>query len=97
MARRVVTGFAFLDRYRACFDTTWTDDTPIDRVRFVVLDSETTGFDPKIDRLITIGAVGVQQGEIVIQDSFEAMLKVARNTSAVDSTVTLSATCAAVS
>ena len=67
----------FLDRYRACFDTTWTDDTPIDRVRFVVLDSETTGLDPKTDRLITIGAVAVQQGEIVIEDSFEAMLKVA--------------------
>ncbi len=83
MAQGLVTGLPFLDRYRACFDTTWTDDTLIDRVRFVVLDSETTGLDPKTDRLITIGAVAVQQGEIVIEDSFEAMLKIARNTSAV--------------
>jgi DNA polymerase-3 subunit epsilon len=83
MARHAVTALPFLDRYRACFDTTWTDDTPIDRVRFVVLDSETTGLDPRTDRLITIGAVAVQQGEIVIEDSFEALVKVAHNTSAV--------------
>ena len=78
-----MTASPFLERYRACFDATWTDDTPIDRVRFVVLDSETTGLDPRTDRLITIGAVAVQQGEIVLEDSFEALLKVARNTSAV--------------
>lgn len=78
-----MTGLPFLDRYRSTFDSTWTDDTPIDRVRFVVLDSETTGLDPRTDRLITIGAVVVQQGEIVIEDSFEAMVKIAHNTSAV--------------
>ena len=83
MARHTVTAHPFLERYRTCFDTTWTDDAPIDRVRFVVLDVETTGLDPRTDRLITIGAVAVQQGEIVLEDSFEALLKVARNTSAV--------------
>ncbi len=83
MARHTVTAPPFLERYRTCFDTTWTDDTPIDRVRFVVLDVETTGLDPRTDRLITIGAVAVQQGEIVLEDSFEALLKVAHNTSAV--------------
>jgi len=65
------------------FERTWQDDTPADEVRFVVLDSETTGLDPKKDRLVTIGAVAVQRGEIVLEDSFEAMLKVAHNTSAV--------------
>src|SRR6185503_18461111 len=62
---------------------TWSDDTPIDRVRFIALDSETTGLNPLTDRLITIGAVAVQQGEIVLEDSFEAMLQVSRNTAAV--------------
>ena len=73
----------FIGRYRAGFDATWSDDTAIDRVRFVVLDTETTGLDPRTDRIITIGAVAVQNGEILLEDSFEALLKVAHNTSAV--------------
>jgi DNA polymerase-3 subunit epsilon len=73
----------FIDDYQRAFDTTWSDDTPVDRVRFVALDSETTGLNPVTDRLITIGAVAVQNGDIVLEDSFEALLQVARNTAAV--------------
>ena len=78
-----MTGSSFPERYRAQFDTTWTDETPIDQVRFVVLDSETTGLDQHTDRIITIGAVAVCAHEIVLEDSFDALLKVAENTSAV--------------
>ncbi|MFI5076408.1 MAG: PolC-type DNA polymerase III [Vicinamibacteria bacterium] len=74
---------AFLEQYRACFETTWDGDEPIDAVRFVVLDSETTGLNPATDRLITIGAVAVQGGDIVLEDSFSALLQVERNTEAV--------------
>ncbi len=73
----------FLERYQACFDHTWGDDEPIDRVRFVVLDSETTGLNPAVDRLVTIGAVAVQGNDIVLEDSFSALLQVERNTEAV--------------
>lgn len=73
----------FVEQYRRQFAETWSDDTPIDRVRFVVLDSETTGLNPRTDRIITIGAVAVQGGDIIVSDSFEALLQVARNTSAV--------------
>lgn len=73
----------FIDDYQRTFDATWSDDTPVDRVRFVALDSETTGLNPVTDRLITIGAVAVQNGDIVLEDSFEALLQVARNTAAV--------------
>jgi DNA polymerase-3 subunit epsilon len=72
-----------LDRYHRRFDATWHDDTPIDHVRFVALDSETTGLNPQTDRIITIGAVAVQGGDIVLDDSFEALLRVVRNTAAV--------------
>ena len=78
-----MTELPFISRYRQCFDATWRDDTPIDRVRFVVLDTETTGLNPRTDRIITIGAVAVQNGEIVLEDSFEALLKVTENTSSV--------------
>jgi DNA polymerase-3 subunit epsilon len=71
------------DRYHASFETTWGDETPIDQVRFVLLDSETTGLNPRVDRIISIGAVAVCGPEIVLEDSFSALLKVAQNTSAV--------------
>jgi DNA polymerase-3 subunit epsilon len=74
---------SLVDRYAGCFDATWTDETPIDRVRFVVLDSETTGLDPRTDRIVSIGAVAVQDHEIRLDDSFEAFLRVSENTSAV--------------
>lgn len=76
-------GLDFIDRYQQRFTTTWSNDTPIDRVRFVSLDSETTGLNPLTDRIITIGAVAVQDGDIVLDDSFEALLKIERNTAAV--------------
>ena len=74
---------AFIEQYQQRFAVTWDDGMPIDRVRFVALDSETTGLNPETDRLITIGAVAVQNGDIVLDDSFEAMLRVERNTAAV--------------
>ena len=83
MAHDHLTEPAFIARYRARFQHTWTDHSSIDDVRFVVLDSETTGFDPRNDRIITIGAVAVQHQEIVLADSFESLLKIERNTSAV--------------
>ena len=61
----------------------YSDQTPIDDVRFVVLDSETTGLDPRRDKLITIGAVAVCAGEVLLEDSFEVMIQLAYNNSSV--------------
>jgi DNA polymerase-3 subunit epsilon len=69
--------------YLHAFDASWADETPVERVRFVALDTETTGLDPKHDRVITIGAVGIKDGQIDLADSFEAMLKIDYNQSAV--------------
>ncbi|MEO5822570.1 MAG: exonuclease domain-containing protein [Vicinamibacteraceae bacterium] len=74
---------AFLARHRQAFEATWRHDTPVDDVRFVVLDSETTGLDPRTDRLITIGAVVVRGGAIHLDDAFDALVRVPKNTSAV--------------
>jgi DNA polymerase-3 subunit epsilon len=78
-----MSGAPLAGRYRRCFESTWSDDTPIDEVRFVVLDSETTGLNPRTDRLITIGAVAVRAREIVLEDAFDALLKIDENTPAV--------------
>jgi len=83
MASGPVTESPFISRYRKRFESTWSDDTPLDQVRFVVVDTETTGLNPQTDRIITIGAVVVRDGEIVLDDSFEALLKVAHNTDSV--------------
>jgi len=40
---------SFIGRYRKCFEATWSDDTQVDDVRFVVLDCETTGLNPNAD------------------------------------------------
>ena len=61
----------------------WAPATPIEHVRFVALDSETTGLNPRKDRIVTIGAIAVVNHEILIEDSFEALLKVEYNSSAV--------------
>jgi DNA polymerase-3 subunit epsilon len=83
MAQGTVSEPPFIARYRKCFDATWSDDTLIDQVRFVVLDTETTGLNPLTDRIITIGAVAVQNGDILLEDSFEALLRVTQNSSSV--------------
>ena len=71
------------DRYRRRFTATWPDDAPLDGVRFVVLDLETAGLNPATDAIVTIGAVAVLGGDILIDDSFSALLKVSENTTAV--------------
>ncbi len=67
------------DDYFTHFGHSYTDETPVSDVRFVVLDTETTGLDPRRDRLITIGAVAVKDGEILLEDSFEALLRMDYN------------------
>lgn len=71
------------ERYRRHFGRTWSDGEAVDLVRFVVLDMETTGLNARTDRIVTIGAVGVVAREIVLEDSFDALLALDENTSAV--------------
>lgn len=69
--------------YRQAFADTWAEAEAIEKVRFVVLDCETTGVDAKKDALVSIGAIAVQGNEILLEDQFEVLLKVAYNTSSV--------------
>ncbi|MEP5341864.1 MAG: 3'-5' exonuclease [Algibacter sp.] len=49
--------------------------TPIANTRFVAFDTETTGFDRKLDRILSIGAVSLLNKTIHVNDSFELYIK----------------------
>jgi DNA polymerase-3 subunit epsilon len=44
-------------------------------IRFVVLDTETTGFDYEKDRILCIGAIAIKNNKIQVSDSFEVYVK----------------------
>ncbi|KAF2334919.1 3'-5' exonuclease [Flavobacterium daemonense] len=63
--------FNFFKKEENLFDESVT----IENTRFVVLDTETTGFDYENDRILCIGALVLQNGIIAIQNSFEVYVK----------------------
>jgi len=73
----------FVAEYEALFAEGGVPSGDPSSVRFVALDCETTGLNPKTDRLVSIGAMGVVGGEIRLDDSFEALVKVRYNSAAV--------------
>jgi DNA polymerase-3 subunit epsilon len=49
--------------------------TPLDAVRWVVIDCETSGLDPARDRLLSVGALAVWGGRIAVGEPFVAYVK----------------------
>ncbi|WP_276166345.1 3'-5' exonuclease [Zobellia alginiliquefaciens] len=62
----------FWMKYEAKFEKKASYALP--EIRFVVFDTETTGFDYDNDRILSIGALSVKNNSIHISDSFEAFL-----------------------
>lgn len=52
-----------------------TQDTPLENMRLVVVDVETSGLDPRRDRLLSIGAVVVENMRLAPQYTFSAVLR----------------------
>lgn len=63
----------FLGKTEESEDESLQDD--IDNVRFVVLDTETTGFDYTNDRILCIGAIVLQNNAIPVHESFEVFIE----------------------
>src|SRR5437773_2035538 len=73
----------FIPHYLGAFEGSWTEQTPAEQVRFVVLDTETTSTDARTARLITIGALAVNGGQILLGDAFEEMIALGYTSSSV--------------
>lgn len=69
LKEKIVQSLEFLGILKEPIDESL--NRPIDSVRFVVLDTETTGFDYINDRILCIGAIVLQNGTINLQNSFE--------------------------
>ncbi|OXA92391.1 3'-5' exonuclease [Flavobacterium hercynium] len=63
--------FSFWKKEEDLFD----ENITIEETRFVVLDTETTGFDYDNDRILCIGALVLQNSVISVQNSFEVYLQ----------------------
>ncbi len=51
------------------------DSTPLVQTRFVVIDVETSGLDPRRDRLLSIGAVAVEGMKLAPRYTFSAVVR----------------------
>jgi DNA polymerase III subunit epsilon len=49
--------------------------TPLEETEFVVFDTETTGLDVRTDRVLSIGAIKVINGQVLVQESFECLVQ----------------------
>jgi len=63
--------FNFWKKEENLFD----ENITIEETRFVVLDTETTGFDYENDRILCIGALVLQNGVISVQNSLEVYIE----------------------
>lgn len=64
----------FWKEYLASFEQPIAKNTPLEEVRFVCFDTETTGLDPKTDQILSIGAVTIQNWEIRVAERFECLI-----------------------
>ncbi len=72
MASKKVTTPEFWNEYHASFEQGLPSS--VKETSFVVLDTETTGFDLKNDRILSIGALRIQDGTIKAKEAFEVFL-----------------------
>ena len=56
-------------------ESLFEENITIEETRFVVLDTETTGFDYDNDRILCIGALVLKNGIIAVKESFEVYIE----------------------
>ncbi|MFD2035852.1 PolC-type DNA polymerase III [Belliella marina] len=73
-SRKKISKSDFVKEYEALFDKKIPKLRPISQLRFVVLDTETTGFDFKKDYIVSFGAIKLKGYSMLIQETFETYL-----------------------
>ncbi len=53
----------------------WLRPTPLAGLRWIAIDCETSGLDARRDRLLSVGALAVQEGRIVLSQGFSALVR----------------------
>lgn len=65
----------FWRTYEALFRQKPDRKQPFDAIPFVVFDTETTGLDPRKDRILSIGAVRIENWTIDLSESYECLVR----------------------
>lgn len=73
---KMVPKSSFVEAYEAGFDKKIPAVRPISQLTFVVLDTETTGFDPKGDHVISFGAIKLKGFSMQVASGMERYLDV---------------------
>jgi len=63
------------EKYLSRFKEKYSKNRPIDQLTFVVLDTETSGLDIKKDTILSVAALKIINGEIIIHDRLECYIK----------------------
>jgi DNA polymerase-3 subunit epsilon len=65
----------YWQQYSNHFQQNLDKKTPLKDLEYVVFDTETTGLDIYKDKILSIGAVTIEQGEINVANTFECYIK----------------------
>ena len=66
---------AFLEQYESLFLQKIPGNTPLDKLRFVIIDTETTGTDPARASLLSFGGIAVTNTSLDLADSLEIVFQ----------------------
>ena len=65
---------AYWQAYLSAFSERVVPDTPVDQLRFWVMDTETTGLNPRQDELLSLAGIPMKNYTLSISGSYECLL-----------------------